>query len=438
MDDPLALETAGYALFDLYPERRGNLFSDEVYRLTKAKDATTTYPANAEKISGDDENHDVRYLPSNHKFSKNDVIMLTLQPSGSGDFFQPESVPTSDSAVTLEARVLDCGPTYVDVALSAGSFETTFGSPAPNDKSGKGDKTLRLRADRFVSNIPYQRMVAAVYQMTRIPDHSENSGSNTLDGTASDDTEENPHERICMDQTIREAILSTHAFCDPQSPLLDEPGICNLQELSRRLSKPPMTTSPRLAAQILKFLKDNPNGIFREFNSPQRAAIEASLTRRMTMIQGPPGSGKTTVASAVGFGFVFQCRSISPHAKVLACAYSNVGADNLAESLQALGLKIVRVGKPSAIAESLWDCTLDAAIDRDPDAQKALKNAVRATTQLQKMTRNMGQGRTGNSGANTERNMRDIATAAVKASIEVSKFSSYNLFLVAHYLIGGP
>ena len=29
-DNPLALEEAGYAIFDLYPERRGNLFSDEV------------------------------------------------------------------------------------------------------------------------------------------------------------------------------------------------------------------------------------------------------------------------------------------------------------------------------------------------------------------------------------------------------------------------
>lgn len=35
VDDPLGLETAGYALFDLYPERRGNLFSDEVSGLNK-------------------------------------------------------------------------------------------------------------------------------------------------------------------------------------------------------------------------------------------------------------------------------------------------------------------------------------------------------------------------------------------------------------------
>jgi len=30
IDNPLSLEESGHALFDLYPERRGNIFSDEV------------------------------------------------------------------------------------------------------------------------------------------------------------------------------------------------------------------------------------------------------------------------------------------------------------------------------------------------------------------------------------------------------------------------
>ncbi len=33
LDDPLSLELAGHALFDMFPERRGNLFSDEVRNL---------------------------------------------------------------------------------------------------------------------------------------------------------------------------------------------------------------------------------------------------------------------------------------------------------------------------------------------------------------------------------------------------------------------
>ena len=30
LENPLALENAGHALFDLIPERRGNIFADEV------------------------------------------------------------------------------------------------------------------------------------------------------------------------------------------------------------------------------------------------------------------------------------------------------------------------------------------------------------------------------------------------------------------------
>jgi AAA domain len=192
----------------------------------------------------------------------------------------------------------------------------------------------------------------------------------------------------------------------------------------------------------MKRIKSNPS-MFRDFNAPQRAAIEAALSRRLTLIQGPPGTGscrvshmlwvfggvmnaaypyplffldtgKTVVAAAIGYGFAHQCRSISTHTKVLACAFSNVGADNLAEALLRLGLKVVRVGKPSAVSESLWDHTLEAAIHRDPDAQKALKAAAWATAQLGKLQKSRGDRDGGSNQA-----VRDAATSAVKASIQV-------------------
>lgn len=127
------------------------------------------------------------------------------------------------------------------------------------------------------------------------------------------------------------------------------------------------------------------------------------------------GTGKTSVAAAVAVGFVHQCRTISPHAKALACAFSNVGADNLAEASMRLGLKVARVGKPSAVSESLWECTLDAAIHRDPDAQKAMESATRATAQLSKLNKRLGKA----SSMLSDQTIRDAATAAVKASIEV-------------------
>jgi len=116
------------------------------------------------------------------------------------------------------------------------------------------------------------------------------------------------------------------------------------------------------------------------------------------------------------------------HSKVLATAFSNVGADNLAEQLLRLGLKVVRVGKASAVSQALWDYTLDAAIDKDPAAKKALEEATRATSNLRGGP--LKSGKKGSSKSKVdiaiERNKRDIATTAVKASIEVRNWNLDN------------
>lgn len=420
IDDPLGLEVAGHAIHDLYPERRGNLFSDEVYRLTKAKDATTVYTWN----NGDGEEEEGsptrRFLPPNHKFSNNDVILLTLQPQGSGDVFDPNHLPTSSTAVSIEGRVISTGPTYVDVALMGGSFEAAFG-PAPNNvgPSGPGDARLRLRADRFFSDVPYTRMVAALTQLTAIPDRTKEPSTDGLAAKEVDPSKANPHDNICMDDLLKETIISTHAFTDPTSPLFHDVDACDLQRLGRLFAKPPMATSLKLANQALAYIQKNPHSTFNPMNGPQLAAIGAALTRKLTLIHGPPGTGKTSTASAIGFGFTHQCRSISPNAKVLACAFSNVGADNLAEGFLKLGLKVLRIGKASATSEHLWDYTLDAAIDADPEAQKALANAARATAQLTKLKKQNNGKNASNNGMLSERTIQEIATAAVKLSIKV-------------------
>jgi hypothetical protein len=184
-----------------------------------------------------------------------------------------------------------------------------------------------------------------------------------------------------------------------------------------------VATSPKLAQDFVSSIQSNLQGRFNPFNGPQLTAIEAALSRRLTLIQGPPGSGKTTVAAAIGYGFVHQCRKISMSAKVLACAFSNVGADNVAEALIRLNLKVVRIGKASAVSQHLWDYTLDAAIDKDPFAQKAMRDAATATSELtaiQRARQQSGGRKRLVNGAESERTARDAATLAVKASIKVN------------------
>ena len=410
LDDPISLEVAGYALYDVEASRRGNLFADEVYRLAKASDATTVYQAddssNAVTDTRKQQSQQTFLLPRNHKFRPNDVILLTLQPNGSGDFFDPTTTsPLSEQATQLEARVLNVGPSYVDIAVQAGKFAATLG-PTFNEPGGSRQTSQRLRVDRFFSNIPYQRMVDALKQLSQIPDRQQQQQQLGLNN---DEQEENSNSlaRIRMDTILSQAIVSTHAFADAESPLLRDPSICDLEELAKHIARPPMPTSGKLAHQAIRYMMAHPQ-TFRPLNDPQLAAVEAALTRRLTLIQGPPGTGKTVTAASIGFGMVHQCRSISADsAKVLACAFSNVGADNLAQALQNVGLKVVRIGKPSAVTQSLWNNTLDAAIDRDLDARKALEVAAKAAARLSKV---------GQMDKTEERLVRQSATNAVKAS----------------------
>ena len=151
IEDPLGLESAGHALYDMVPERRGNLYSDEIYRFTKAQDATQSQ------------------IPPNSRFSTNDVILLTLQPMGTGDFFDIKNLPTTDSALSVEGRVTATGPTYVDVAIPSGIFEANF----DYESNDKFSSPLRLRMDRFFSEIPYKRMVDALTKMSSIPERND-------------------------------------------------------------------------------------------------------------------------------------------------------------------------------------------------------------------------------------------------------------------------
>jgi hypothetical protein len=157
-------------------------------------------------------------------------MVLTLQPRGSGDFFGTSSLPTNSASVSVEARVLNTGPAYLDIALPGGAFEATFG-PAPNDVSGKGDRRMRLRADLFFSNIPYTRMVDALSQLTSIPDRKKKQ----LEGPTQ--TDSNAHDNICMDEALRDAILSTYALNDASSPLFRDTDACDLREIVSRVDE---------------------------------------------------------------------------------------------------------------------------------------------------------------------------------------------------------
>jgi superfamily I DNA and/or RNA helicase len=70
----------------------------------------------------------------------------------------------------------------------------------------------------------------------------------------------------------------------------------------------------------------------------------------VSMIHGPPGTGKTTTVVEL----ILQAVKVQK-AKVMTCAPSNIAVDNIIERLhqQNPKLKIVRIGHPARLLDSV-------------------------------------------------------------------------------------
>jgi ATP-dependent RNA/DNA helicase IGHMBP2 len=95
-------------------------------------------------------------------------------------------------------------------------------------------------------------------------------------------------------------------------------------------------------------------------NGPQQDAVRFALSARdLAVIHGPPGTGKTTTLAEL------IAQAVRGGAKVLACAASNTGVDNLLEKLVPLEPSVVRVGHPARVFEALRGHTLDELVEAD-------------------------------------------------------------------------
>ncbi len=121
-----------------------------------------------------------------------------------------------------------------------------------------------------------------------------------------------------------------------------------------------------------------------QFNASQQQAIQFALSARdLAIIHGPPGTGKTTTVVELIRQAVLKGQ------KVLACAPSNTGVDNLLEKLVGNPLRVVRIGHPARVQEELQAYTLDALVEADPgtkviaemhrEADKILRKAGKFT-----------------------------------------------------------
>jgi len=109
--------------------------------------------------------------------------------------------------------------------------------------------------------------------------------------------------------------------------------------------------------------------------SQHEAILHALSANDLAIIHGPPGTGKTTTVAEL------IRQAVARGQRVLACAPSNTGVDNLLEKLVALGVHAIRIGHPARVLESLQEHTLDYLVDADP-AMKVVREMRREAEML--------------------------------------------------------
>lgn len=103
-------------------------------------------------------------------------------------------------------------------------------------------------------------------------------------------------------------------------------------------------------------------------NESQRRAVSQVLGgQHVSLIHGPPGTGKTTtLVAAVG-------ELVKTEGRVLFCTPSNSAADLVTLRLAAIGLNVVRTGNISRVEEDVMRHTLDLQIADHPDTAQVKK-----------------------------------------------------------------
>lgn len=121
-------------------------------------------------------------------------------------------------------------------------------------------------------------------------------------------------------------------------------------------------------------------------NDSQRLAVREILgSDHLSLIHGPPGTGKTTtLVAAVG-------ELVKTEGRVLFCTPSNSAADLVTLRLAQMGLSVVRTGNISRVEEDVLRHTLDIQIAGHPDTEQVKKLRQEAAEIRKKANKKKGR-----------------------------------------------
>jgi len=166
-------------------------------------------------------------------------------------------------------------------------------------------------------------------------------------------------------------------------------------------------------------------------NASQQAAVQAVVgPARLTILHGPPGTGKTTTLIEA----IVQL--LQRGEKVMVTAPGNTAVDHLARGLLQAGCKVLRVGNSTKIAEDILPHTPQGKL-ADKQLQKEIKSLKIRAEEFRKMAlqykRRFGK---------AEREQRHLLFQEVKSiRQEIRKLLSYHeekLYAAAEVILGTP
>ena len=168
-----------------------------------------------------------------------------------------------------------------------------------------------------------------------------------------------------------------------------------------------------------------------QLNESQQQAVAAiTQNEQITIVHGPPGTGKTTTLIEA----IIQL--IKAGEKVLVSAPSNTAVDNIAKGLIQQGVKLLRVGNTSKVDETIFPHTPEGKLANSKQ-QKEIKQLKIRAEEFRKMAlkykRSFGK---------AEREQRQLLFKEVKdIRTEIKKLQAYNeekLFKEAEVIAGTP
>ncbi len=164
--------------------------------------------------------------------------------------------------------------------------------------------------------------------------------------------------------------------------------------------------------------------------SQQQAVIAITQNENITIVHGPPGTGKTTTLIEA----IVQLTKAGE--KVLVSAPSNTAVDNIAKGLITQGIQVLRTGNASKVDETIFLHTPEGRLSNSKQ-QKEIKELKIRAEQFRKMApkykRSFGK---------EEREQRNLLFKEVKnIRTEIKKLQAYNeekLYTEAEVILGTP